>query len=318
MTVDESGTVRVPRDGEVYWDLAKCGTAAGPSQLSGPGAQRLSVANASRFELHLSGQFCPKSSLPRRVVILMDVSASTSDVPRGSDPCQRLLGIRSFVSSFNALDPVLFALVSFNDNVKYTSGSFKSAPDFLAQSVSFANTCSNSGGTDYSKALSEAARMLEADTTPLASKEVFLITDSIPTAAAAYGRDESARIRTYGIVNTLMIGIGQDGVLKDLVATKDAKGVPLHDRIFILTDMGSVLARRALSDVVSAQISYFPSGNRQNGVVIKVERVEGETFVVRNLQESVTQAPRLVDVVIDYVDARRALYTVRGSASWEP
>lgn len=313
----EGKTVLVPSDGIVNWNLLPCGSSQNTDALlEGGGTHTLIIQNPSLFKLQLQGRICRSSELMRHVVFLVDISSSVVDNPNNGT-CERYLGIVDAVNTLSTSRQMAYSLITFNQEIVFASSKTSDGSTFLAQVVTPSRICGSSGMNRFDQAINKAAELILNENIP-ASSEVYLMAKSVPMTSQEQGLEAVASLKKLALLTTIYFGYGSDVLLRDIIASKDTDGRPLHQSVRKISDLGQALKNLSSSEIRGGQIIYRALGDSMTGVRVKLDSSTSDaTFVIKYLEEYYNKGVDGLEVELDFWDQRAALYQSKGQILWK-
>ncbi len=315
--VDDANVEVKPVSGTLAWSLLPCGSEPkNSSGIEGAGVHKVSILDPSNFKLQLEGRFCKSEELGRRIVLLVDVSSNSTDSSSGS-ACQRHSSLLETIMSLSNYQKMQFALITFNYSVVYQSQGFTDASSFLSQVVTPSRICANFGSARLDLPFSAAADMLGRGE-PGVSDEVLLLSRVVPTISLEQGLNEAKQLKEKALLLTSYIGASSDVLLRDVIASKDADGRPLHQSVRRLPELSQSLKNLTRSEMKAGQVIYRAIGDSMTGVRVKLSPDAGQKpFTIKYLEEFYTSGHEGIEVLIEYWDQRTALFQSKGSILWQ-
>jgi uncharacterized protein YegL len=245
--------------------------------LVGEGTHELSVANLpAELPVMFNGSICPPEDQPRDIIFVVDVSGSMIDNDHITDTntCGRLDAVDALLQKYaGGNGNIQFAVVTFADVIRYRSPGFFATRDGLYADMKSQSgvLCSHeSGGTRYNIALRQAEDIFRAGREH-ATKEIYFISDGEPEPDYS-GISEAEMLKNKGVliggmaqtvtIATIMLK-GNDSVLENKIASRDAAGKPLHYLVQESEHLADTLANLARTFVTKAEVRYRAVGTEE-------------------------------------------------------
>lgn len=246
---------------------------AGPGELvlGGTGPHEIDRYRLQNTAMKVQGQICPPLDSQRDVVMVFDVSGSSSrSDPTNGHTCGRLDAFEAVLATVNWKSTRVGA-ITFDNEIQATSGSLFDSRDALVAELE-KNTgsklydiiCMDNSLTEYTSPLKEAGYMLGRGR-ELSSKELFFVSDGQPIdekkaeAVADELRKRGIRIngRDYPVtIATVFLGndsIGND-YLRNNYASLDMNGDPIHAAASDASRLEKILASMTSTNILAGSI----------------------------------------------------------------
>ncbi len=281
----------------------------------------------------VSGHVCPPAQLPRDIVFVIDVSGSMKDNdPRIGDSCGRLTAIQSVIAAVPA-GSTKFGLTTFNSlQDQTTTGLFDTEAELFANIAPAGNIADvvckatidpGQGGTNYDAGLTQAGVLLQlgrdnatkeiyfvSDGQPDGGKEGLAIADSLKNTGVAIGTDSI----TVTIATVMLKG--NDRVLQDQIASRDAKGQPLYAFVANTSQLTEVLTKLAANDIAGGDVKYRPIGAVNYTTLTLMDHLQGFNFTLPSFNIDIDKAPVGLELLFEYFDQHDNRYSTGGKLLW--
>lgn len=296
--------------------------------ISGDGEHKFKSTSFSQTPLTFSGKVCPPVTYPRDIVFVIDVSGSMGgnggNDPKTNNSCGRLRAVESIINEItNRGSAAQFAIVTFSSGVTARSSAMFSERASLFADITrggpLANTlCAASGNTSYGAGLGAAEAILQGSR-PGAIKEVYFVSDGEPTDSG--GPAIAQRMKAPGVlvegksipvtIATVMLGNADDTKLKPIASSES-----LHVGAVQAGDLATVLSQLAANDIIDGTMRYRPIGTDAWEEISLKDQLRDYVFSVPSLKLDISTAPNGLEVVFEYEDQHKNIYSKQGKILW--
>jgi hypothetical protein len=330
--IDSDGDDQVANGLFLSW---ACPTdAAGPTspdpaamtvKMPGSRVVKLGAAVAEPLGILNAGHYCNPSRAPRDIVFVVDVSDSMRDFfNNGNDRlvngvCARMTAINAVLDTLDERSRV--AVITFDDHLRQDSGGFVTPADLKTKYVKSTILCEVGSGTSYKPGLARTEVFMQ-DRRPEAAAEVYFISDGYPNSTASNGATEAARIRQYATVATMMLK-GDDTVLIQKIASKDAQGNPIHGKVDSADKMAEKLKDLATARLVSVTLQITAAAKPETLLFEQIwdaaGQNTGDTYATTGAPLEVVPAdyPDGLSLGMTYLDSRGVKFKNLGVLTFE-
>lgn len=297
--------------------------------ISGSGPHEFKRKDLEGAPITFTGELCQPAAVPRDIVLVIDTSGSMdhNDTMRGGS-CGRLAALRKVMTSIPA-GVGNFSIVTFNsDEDSSSTGLFASEAELFADIAPNGDiggvVCGAEGDTNYDAGLQRAGALLSMGRAD-ATKEIYFISDGEPTHQR-HGIQVASALKTKGVsingkkirvtIATVMLR-GVDSVLRDFIASRDARGRPLHAFVG-----NTSLLTQALNDLTSniiagVELKYRPIGSTQWTRLDVSQYLQGFNFKLPSVSIDMERdTPNGLEVLFEYWDSRDNRYSSEGQLVW--
>ncbi|MBM4253133.1 MAG: VWA domain-containing protein [Deltaproteobacteria bacterium] len=285
----------------IQWRLPCQHTALDSGAIVGGGRHAVTLGQASKLAVTFSGTVCEPAPTPREIVLVVDVTGSmgpgTGDGfnhdPMRNGSCGRMEAVRHVLAKLPADGSARVSLITFNSRVTAKSSEFHTNGATLFADLEsstrrpIANVlCAADGETDYAAALSTAGKMLDKFGRTHVQREIYFVTDGIPTVRD--GVREAWALKADGVMIAPIMLIGDESILRDKIASRDSSGQPFFRKVAEANELPRALADLAVSKLVSVQLKYRAVGKSNWESVNLVSKLQGYSFGLAPLQFDMT------------------------------
>ena len=312
-------------------------TQGGNVVISGSGDHTFKSTSFDKTPLTFSGKVCPPVTYPRDIVFVIDVSGSMVDGFRrvGNDTmvansCGRLKAVEAIVNDITARGgDSRFGIVTFSTGVVAKSSTmFSDRVNLFADIAKGGNIedtlCAGISDTSYGEGLGAAEAILSGSR-PGAVKEVYFVSDGVPTDGTA-GATVAERLKNQGVViegknipvtlATAMLGPGDDTILKTQIASVDSNGAPMHVGSVQAAQLASTLSKLAENQITEGKMQYRPIGTDPWQEISLTQSLKDYSFSVPSITLDKSVAPKGLEVTFEYRDKKKNVYSSQGRILW--
>lgn len=175
--------------------------------------------------------------------------------------------------------------------------------------------CAGYDATNYDAGLKGAADLLAESKEDGGSQEIYFISDGEPQPSSANGKAIAAELRKNSVIATVMIGSGDDTVLKNDIASKDKFGDPLHSRADYSNKLSEVLARLATNNLSEA-IASVQVGGQSIDQMSFLDRIKANDFNFEAFEINIDDVPTGFAVELSYKDRYGKTHLDQGQVQW--
>ena len=301
--------------------------------IVGPGPFSLDSHRMGETQVTLQGQLCKPAQLKRDIVFVIDVSGSMASPynhdPKKSDSCGRLAALQTVLGRFAQNGLTRFALLTFNDKVKMTTGTFSTSAANLTSNVLAITgaakladvVCAGYGSTNYDDALNGTAQILQSSIDPSTSKEIYFISDGEPDPARYDGIAIADSLKEHGVTIATLMLIGDDEGLKKIASvdqTDPTQTRLLHMKVNAADQLADTLSALAQNYLVGGTIKYRVIGADSWVSFDLLAIAQNFHFQLPAFPTDETLAPDGIEVSLDYWDKRGTHLRSIGQLLWFP
>lgn len=308
--------------------------------IVGSGDHTFKSTSFDKTPLIFSGKVCPPVTYPRDIIFVIDVSGSMADGWKqpGNDPmatgsCGRLKAVEAIVNDINARGgDSRFGIVTFANVVKAKSSKMWSEKSNLYRDIDGGGKiedtlCAGSLGTSYGAGLGAAEAILTGSR-PGAVKEIYFISDGVPDEPdETAGPTVAARLNSQGVIvsggqktpvsiATVMLGTGDDTILKTQIASVDSSGAPMHVGSVQAAQLASTLSKLAENQITEGKMQYRPIGTDPWQEISLTQSLKDYSFSVPSITLDKSVAPKGLEVTFEYRDKKKNVYSSQGRILW--
>lgn len=235
------------------------------------GGTFVAASDVPSYGINVTGELCEGALPPREVLFLFDSSTSMAfNDPKRNDSCNRLRALEAVAKAYEGKTKARFAIVTFSrDNSRLTlasAGFFPSAAELEASLVAQEGedigeiVCgSNHLGTNYDVAFGEAAEVVRQYADPGVETAIFFVSDGKPTFGHT-GAESVATLKQAGVVINTIAVKGKETLMREQIASKDARGLPLHVDVASADDLADAMLKLNASVSAPGRFSYRAKG----------------------------------------------------------
>ena len=293
-------------------------------RIIGGGRHLIQAGGAQNLAVSFSGSVCQPISTPRDLVFVVDVTGSMGEGsgsdfnhdPHRNGTCGRLEAVRRVLAMIPADGSAHVSLLTFNSWVTAQSSRFFTSGDALIADLekskgrSFDNiVCASEGGTDYAEALNGARRMIKKSARGGAQKQIYFITDGLPTLKN--GVKEAAELRQSGSIIAPIMLIGDETILRDKIASRDAQDRPLFRKVQDASKLADALAELSVNHLTKVELRYKPLKSAVWWTSNVRENLNKFAFILPPINFNL-QLDTVFEVVLDALDSRGNHSTISG------
>ncbi len=281
----------------LQWRLPCQRTASDAGAIVGGGRHDVALGQASKLAISISGSVCEPAPTPREIVLVVDVTGSMgpgvgegfNHDPMRNGSCGRMEAVRHVLAKLPADGSARVSLITFNSRVTAKSRDFHSNGASLFADLEsstrrpIANVlCAAEGETDYAAALSSAGKLLDKYARTHVQREIYFITDGIPTVRD--GIREAQALKDDGVMIAPIMLIGDETILRDHIASRDSSGQPLFRKVAEANLLPRALAELAVSKLVNVDLKYRASSAQDWQSINLAPKLQGYNFSLSPLQ----------------------------------
>jgi uncharacterized protein YegL len=298
---------------------------SGKTLIEGTGPHKLPKPHGDQLSLHVSGFLCPPITSKRDVVVVVDVSSSTTETDPGAKTnrgapvkpreCERKRAVKALLTQLGKQATVNVGFVTFSSNVKYASTKLIPATNLGEADYDGDSLCAATGSTNYADALRRASQLLDLGRQE-AIKEIYFVTDGEPDSEEE-SREAAADVRTKATLATIMFGDGDPDHLKNEVASKDDGGNPIHATVTDVKNLASALENLSKSVPVKGSFKYKPRNAQDWREADLWQFVHNGVFDITALALDPREFGSGISFAYTYEDNRGNKMTSSGEIIWE-
>ena len=270
--------------------------------IVGGGRHGVSLGQASKLSVTFSGNVCEPAPTPREIVLVVDVTGSMgpgngegfNHDPIRNGSCGRMEAVRLVLAKLPADGSARVSLITFNSRVTAKSRDFHESGAALFADLESSTrrpitnvVCASDGETDYAAALSSAGKMLEKFARSNVQREIYFITDGIPTVRD--GIREARGLKADGVMIAPIMLIGDETILRDQIASRDPSGQPLFRKVAEANELPSALADLAVSKLTHVNLQYRNIGDQNWASINLSTKLQGYSFGLAPLKFDMSQ-----------------------------
>jgi len=293
-------------------------------RIIGGGRHQIQAGAAQNLAVSFSGSVCQPISTPRDLVFVVDVTGSMGEGsgsefnhdPQKNGTCGRLEAVRRVLSMVPNDGSARVSLLTFNSSVTAESSGFFTSGDALIADLERKKgtsidriVCASDGGTDYGEALNGARRMFKKFARGSVQKEIYFITDGLPTLQN--GIKEAADLRQAGTLIAPIMLIGDETILRDKIASRDAQGHPLFRKVEDASKLADALAELSVNHLTKVELRYKPLKSAVWWTSNVRENLNKFAFTLPPINFNL-QLDTVFEVVLDALDSRGHHSTISG------
>ena len=293
-------------------------------RIIGGGRHQIQAGAAQNLAVSFSGSVCQPISTPRDLVFVVDVTGSMGEGsgsefnhdPQKHGTCGRLEAVRRVLAMVPNDGSARVSLLTFNSSVTAESSGFFTSGDALIADLerkkgkSIDNiVCASDGGTDYGEALNGARRMFKKFARGSVQKELYFITDGLPTLQN--GVKEAVDLRQAGTLIAPIMLIGDETILRDKIASRDAQGHPLFRKVEDASKLADALAELSVNQLTKVELRYKPLKSAVWWTSNVRENLNKFEFTLPPINFNL-QLDTVFEVVLDALDSRGNHSTISG------
>ena len=310
---------------EVNWTLpCERSSASSSGTIVGGGRHQVAVDGESKLAVTFTGSVCQPRNTPRDLVFVVDVTGSMgggagndfNHDPHVNGSCGRLDAIRHVLSMMPNDGTARVSLLTFNSRIAAKSSRFFATSEQLMDDLQSNKRdaidniiCASEGGTDYSVALNGARQMLANHGRAEAQKEVYFITDGVPTVNN--GIKEAQSLRASGVIIAPIMLVGDEWLLRDHIASRDPHGQPLFRKVGEASKLADALAELSMNRLTKVELRYRPMNSGIWRSANVRERLSGYNFQLPAITFSLLEDSEF-EVILDALDSRGNHSLVQG------
>lgn len=292
-------------------------------KVNGPGEHKIKNLNFGQLvSFSALGELCYKKNLPRDIVIVVDISSSMSSSDpamtiNGERTCGRLQAVQRLTESIKNNDAARIALVTFASDIEKSSTPLTDIESFKKNSLNHQNLCAAITNTNYSDALIQAEKYLKSSDAQQVSREIYFISDGEPTIGTRQEEAKVAkRLKANTVIGTIMLK-GDDKIMKEVIASTDGKGLPMHAKVE--DAQGLIDKLEELSTVSLASASIEIRTESKNGPIethfpLKTDK---DIFAINLPPISRELYPEGLSLSLIYTTSRGQTVAQNGKIEWE-
>ena len=324
-TTSEPGVPGISDALAVNWSLpCERSSANSSGKIVGGGRHQVAVDSQSKLAVTFTGSVCQPANTPRDLVFVVDVTGSMgggagndfNHDPHVNGTCGRLEAIRHVLSMMPNDGTARVSLMTFNSRIAAKSRQFFATGEQLMDDLQSSKRdsidniiCSADGVTDYSVALNGARQMLVNHGRAEAQKEVYFISDGVPTVNN--GVREAQSLRASGVIIAPIMLIGDEWLLRDHIASRDPQGQPLFRKVGEASKLADALDELAMNRLTKVELRYRPMNSGIWRSANVRERLSGYNFQLPAITFSLLEDYEF-EVILDALDSRGNHSLVRG------
>lgn len=303
-----------------------------PVLFIGGGDHVVSKADVADRPIIFSGKVCHASDSKRDIVLVVDVSGSMDDNdPRKGNSCARLRALDQVLQISASGQNNQFAIATFSSAVEVASSRFfDNAQDLYADLSANGNiadvVCAETSGTNYTAGFQEAWNRLSMGR-PDALKEVYFLSDGAPDRGKE-GVELAAQLKAGGInidgkyikttIATVMLGNGNDDILKNKIASKTPDGTVLHARADA-SNLADILGQLAQNGIQTGYLNYRALTGGDQGKWQRVDLrpyLKDGGFILPSMAVNPSTVGTGIEIRLEYYDRTGQKYVVSGRLIW--
>jgi len=303
-----------------------------PVLFIGGGDHVVSKADVANHPIIFSGKVCHASDSKRDIVLVVDVSGSMDDNdPRKGNSCARLRALDQVLQISASGQNNQFAIATFSSAVEFASSRFfDNAQDLYADLAAGGNiadvVCAETSGTNYTAGFQEAWNRLSMGR-PDALKEVYFLSDGAPDRGKE-GVDLATQLKAGGItidgkhikttIATVMLGNGNDDILKNKIASKTPDGTVLHARADA-SNLAEILGQLAQNGIQTGYLNYRALTGGDQGKWQRVDLrpyLKDGGFILPSMAVNPSTVGTGIEIRLEYYDRTGQKYVVSGRLIW--
>lgn len=303
-----------------------------PVLFIGGGDHVISKADVADRPIIFSGKVCHASDSKRDIVLVVDVSGSMDDNdPRKGNSCARLRALDQVLQISASGQNNQFAIATFSSAVEVASSRFfDNARDLYADLSANGNiadvVCAETSGTNYTAGFQEAWNRLSMGR-PDALKEVYFLSDGAPDRGKE-GVEIAAQLKAGGInidgkhikttIATVMLGNGNDDILKNKIASKTPDGTVLHARADA-SNLADILGQLAQNGIQTGYLNYRALTGGDQGKWQRVDLrpyLKDGGFILPSMAVNPSTVGTGIEIRLEYYDRTGQKYVVSGRLIW--
>ena len=303
-----------------------------PVLFIGGGDHVVSKADVADRPIIFSGKVCHASDSKRDIVLVVDVSGSMDDNdPRKGNSCARLRALDQVLQISASGQNNQFAIATFSSAVEVASSRFfDNAQDLYADLSANGNiadvVCAETSGTNYTAGFQEAWNRLSMGR-PDALKEVYFLSDGAPDRGKE-GVELAAQLKAGGInidgkyikttIATVMLGSGNDDILKNKIASKTPDGTVLHARADA-SNLADILGQLAQNGIQTGYLNYRALTAGDQGKWQRVDLrpyLKDGGFILPSMAVDPSTVGTGIEIRLEYYDRTGQKYVVSGRLIW--
>jgi hypothetical protein len=140
-------------------------------------------------------------------------------------------------------------------------------------------------------------------------KEIYFITDGLPTLQN--GIKEAADLRQSGTLIAPIMLIGDETILRDKIASRDAQGHPLFRKVEDASKLADALAELSVNHLTKVELRYKPLKSAVWWTSNVRENLNKFAFILPPINFNL-QLDTVFEVVLDALDSRGNHSTISG------
>ena len=303
-----------------------------PIMFVGGGDHVVSKADVANHPIIFSGKVCHAADAKRDIVFVVDVSGSMNDNdPRKGNSCARLRALDQVLQISGSGHNNQFAIATFSSALEFASSRFfDNAQDLYADISGGGNIadviCAETSGTNYEAGFQEAWNRLSMGRAD-GLKEVYFLSDGAPDRGKE-GVDLATQLKAGGItidgkhikttIATVMLGNGNDDILKNKIASKTPDGTVLHARADA-SNLAEILAQLAQNGIQTGYLNYraLTGGDQGNWQRVDLRPyLKDGGFILPSMAVNPSTIGTGIEIRLEYYDRTGQKYVVSGRLLW--
>jgi len=309
------------------WPCAE-GTSTSNGDIVGDGVFELPQDDLASVTLNLNGQVCEPQARERDVVFVIDVSFS-NDVNDKYEfgTCGRAEAVKSVIQQYEAINGsgsnIRFAVTTFGSRTHDTNLGFHSTFASMGRELVTVSgsskvedvLCAMIDRTNYDAGLSASAALFSRAGRSTATKQVFFISDGMPSDGD--GVQIATGMRALGTTIATVMLRGDDAKMKRLAST-DSKGNLLHVKVDEAQKIGEALTKLADNRLEGARFRYRIVGSREWTDIDLISSLDDQLrYQLPPLMIDAASLSKGLEVKYEYWDSQNRKVEKTGRLKWK-